>query len=305
MSLRIAFLGTPDFAVPTLTALLAQGHEVRAVYSQPARPGGRGLSPRPSAVARVATAHGIELRTPTTLKNAAAAQEFSELHLDAAVVIAYGLLLPKQVLEAPRLGCFNLHASLLPRWRGAAPIQRAIMAGDEETGVVVMRMEEGLDTGPLLSEERVSIGHKTFGRLHDELAELGAGLVVRTLAALERATAAPHRQSGMGVTYAKKITNEETRIDWQRSADEMGCLVRGLSPQPGAWCMIGEQRIKVLMAEPVAGNGVAGEVLDLRPAIACGTGALRLDLLQREGRSPVKAADFLRGYPVAVGSIAG
>ena len=303
--MRIAFLGTPDFAVPTLAALLAHGHEVCCVYSQPARPRGRGLSEELSAVARFASDRGIALKTPSALKGADRAREFSGLHLDAAVVVAYGLLLPRAILEAPRLGCFNLHASLLPRWRGAAPIQRAIMAGDEETGVVVMQMEKGLDTGPVLAEERVRIAQKTFGQLHDELAEIGAGLMVRTLAALERATATPHRQPGTGITYASKITREETRIDWRQSANELARLVRGLSPRPGAWCVIGGKRVKVLMADAVAGEGEAGTVLDLRPAIACGSGALRLDVLQREGRSPMNAADFLRGHPMQVGSILG
>src|ERR1700683_3616725 len=214
MALRLAFLGTPDFAVPTLIELIGQGHDIAAVYSQPARPKGRGLAADPSPVARQPELHGLTLRTPETLKSADAQAAFAALHLDAAIVVAYGLILPRPILDAPRLGCFNLHGSLLPRWRGAAPIQRAVMAGDAETGVMVMHMDEGLDTGPVLMAERVAIGRKTYGDLHDELSRLGADLMARAMAAMERGSIEEHTQPAEGATYAKKILKEETRIDW-------------------------------------------------------------------------------------------
>jgi methionyl-tRNA formyltransferase len=301
MTLRLAFLGTPDFAVPTLNELIGQGHDIAAVYSQPARPKGRGLAAEPSPVARQAELHGLQLRTPETLKSADAQAEFAALALDAAVVVAYGLILPKPILDAPRLGCFNLHGSLLPRWRGAAPIQRAIMAGDAETGVMVMRMEEGLDTGPVLMAERVAIGRKTYGDLQDELARLGADLMARALAALERGTIAERPQPVEGATYAKKILKEETRIDWAKPSHEIDCLFRGLSPAPGAWCEIRGERIKILYADPVDGSGAPGEILDDRLTIACGQGALRVARLQRAGRGPMQAADFLRGFALKPG----
>jgi methionyl-tRNA formyltransferase len=228
--MRLAFMGTPEFSVPTLARLVGQGHEIAAVYSRPPRPRGRGLETEPAPVARFAQTHGLELRAPQSLKGNDAQAEFTALALDAAIVVAYGLLLPKAVLEAPRLGCFNLHASLLPRWRGAAPIQRAVMAGDEETGVMVMRMEEGLDTGSVLMAERVRIGRKTAGALQAELAELGADLMDRALSAMERGSVEEHAQPSDGATYAKKISKEEARIDWSRSAREVDCLIRGLSP---------------------------------------------------------------------------
>src|ERR1700748_40666 len=225
-AMRLAFLGTPDFAVPTLTELVGQGHEIAAVYSQPARPKGRGLASEPSPVAKAAQIFGIEVRTPLTLKDVQAQAEFAALDLDAAIVVAYGLLLPKAILDAPRLGCFNLHGSMLPRWRGAAPIQRAVMAGDADTGVMVMHMDEGLDTGPVLMAERTPIGRQTSGELAERLSRLGADLMVRALSALERGQVAEHPQSESGVTYAKKIAKEEARIDWTRSAAEIDCLVR-------------------------------------------------------------------------------
>ncbi len=236
MTLRLAFMGTPDFAAPTLAELVGQGHQIAAVYSQPARPKGRGLAAEPSPVAKLAEAYDLPLRTPVSLKDEAEQKAFAELEVDAAIVVAYGLLLPKAVLEAPRLGCFNLHGSLLPRWRGAAPIQRAIMAGDAEAGVMVMRMEEGLDTGPVLMAERTDIGRKTYGELHDALSRLGADLMARALAALERGSIDENPQAEDGVTYAKKITKAEARIDWAKPAAEIDCLIRGLSPVPGAWC---------------------------------------------------------------------
>jgi methionyl-tRNA formyltransferase len=299
VTLRLAFMGTPDFAVPTLTELIGQGHEIAAVYTQPARPKGRGLVPEASPVEKLARAHGLPVRTPATLKEAAAQAEFAALALDAAVVVAYGLLLPKPILDAPKLGCFNLHASLLPRWRGAAPIQRAIMACDTETGVMAMRMEEGLDTGPVLLTERVAVGRKTYGELHDELARLGADLMVRALAALERGSIQEQPQPEDGVTYAKKISKEETRIDWQRSARELDCLIRALSPTPGAWCEAKGERLKVLYAEPVAGSGSAGEILDDELTIACGEGALRLLRLQRAGRGVMEVGELLRGFALS------
>src|SRR5580765_730017 len=235
MVIRLAFMGTPDFAVPTLAELIAQGHEIAAVYSQPPRPKGRGMVLEPGPVHQFALSAKLPVRTPLSLKDAEQQRLFAELKLDAAIVVAYGLLLPKPILDAPRLGCFNLHGSLLPRWRGAAPIQRAIIAGDAETGVMVMRMEEGLDTGPVLMAERVGIGRKTYGELHDELARLGADLMGRTLGALERGAVEPSAQPQDGVTYAKKIDKSETRIDWTRPAGALDCMVRGLSPAPGAW----------------------------------------------------------------------
>ncbi|HVP83724.1 MAG TPA: methionyl-tRNA formyltransferase [Rhizomicrobium sp.] len=301
MGLRLAFMGTPDFAVPTLGSLIAQGHDIAAVYTQPPRPKGRGLGSEPSPVAKLAQAHGLEVRDPVSLKGEDAQRAFADLELDAAVVVAYGLLLPKAILDAPRLGCFNLHGSLLPRWRGAAPIQRAIMAGDTETGVMAMRMEEGLDTGPVLMAERTPIGRKTYGDLHDELSHLGADLMVRALAALERDSIEAVPQSGEP-TYAKKILKEETRIDWTKPAREIDCHIRGLSPVPGAWTDANDERLKVLYAEPANGNGAPGEVLDDRLTIACGEGALKLLRLQRAGRAPMNADELLRGFSLPRGA---
>jgi methionyl-tRNA formyltransferase len=301
VSLRLAFMGTPDFAVPTLAELIAQGHDIAAVYSQPARPKGRGLAEEPSPVAKLAGLHGLTVRTPATLKTAEAQAEFAALDLDAAVVAAYGLILPKAILEAPRLGCFNLHGSLLPRWRGAAPIQRSIMAGDVETGVMAMRMEEGLDTGPVLMAERAQIGRKTAGELTAELALLGADLMARALAALERGSVTEQPQPTDGVTYAKKIAKEEARIDWSKSAAEIDCLIRGLSPSPGAWCEADGERLKILYAEPVLGKGAPGEILDDALTVACGDGALRLVRLQRAGKSVMTATELLRGFALLRG----
>lgn len=301
MTLRLAFMGTPDFAVPTLAELIAQGHEIAAVYTQPARPKGRGLTAEPSPVARHALSQGLEVRDPKSLKGAEAQAAFAALKLDAAVVVAYGLILPKAILEAPRLGCFNLHGSLLPRWRGAAPIQRAVMAGDTETGVMVMHMDEGLDTGPVLLAEKVPVGRKTSGELHDELAMLGAGLMARALAAVERDTAVEKPQPANGATYAAKIAKEEARIDWTKSARELDALIRGLSPWPGAWCEAQGERLKILYAEPVAGKGAPGEVLDDELTIATGDGALKLLRLQRAGRAQLAPKEFLRGFPLKPG----
>ena len=302
MPLRLAFMGTPEFAVPALAELIAAGHDVACVYSQPPRPKGRGLETEPSPVHALALTHKIAVRTPVTLKDAAQQELFAALDIDAAIVVAYGLILPKPILAAPRLGCFNLHGSLLPRWRGAAPIQRAIMAGDEVTGVMSMRMEEGLDTGPVLMAERTPIGRKTYGELHDELARLGADLMARTLGALERGSAVETPQPAEGATYAKKILKEETRIDWAKSAHEIDCLIRGLSPMPGAWSEAKGERIKILNCGPTEGSGTPGAVLDDALTIACGEGAIRPTRLQRPGKSPMSASELLRGFALPPGT---
>jgi methionyl-tRNA formyltransferase len=302
MTLRLAFMGTPFFALPTLVELIGQRHEIVCVYSQPPRPKGRGLGSEPSPVHALALTHKIPVRTPATLKDAEAQEAFADLGLDGAIVVAYGLLLPKAILAAPRLGCFNLHGSLLPRWRGAAPIQRAIMAGDEETGVMSMRMEEGLDTGPVLLAERTKIGRKTYGELQDELARLGADVMARTLAALERGSLSEQPQPSEEVTYARKISKEETRIDWQKPAREVDCLIRGLSPQPGAWSEVKGERVKILNCEPAGGNGAPGTLLDDALTVACGAGALRLTRLQRPGKSAMEAGELLRGFSMPRGT---
>jgi methionyl-tRNA formyltransferase len=303
MTLRLAFLGTPDFAVPTLAELIAHGHDIACVYSQPPRPKGRGLGTEPSSVHALALAHKIPVRTPATLRDVAQQELFAALELDAAVVVAYGLILPKPILAAPRLGCFNLHGSLLPRWRGAAPVQRAIMAGDEETGVMSMRMEAGLDTGPVLMAERTPIGRKTYGELHDELARLGADLMARTLGALERGSVTETPQPTEGVTYAKKIEKDEARIDWSRPAHEIDCHVRGLSLFPGAWSELKGERIKILNCEPAAGSGQPGTLLDDALTVSCGEGAIRLTRLQRPGKAAMTATDLLRGFPIKRGEM--
>ncbi|ABS61885.1 methionyl-tRNA formyltransferase [Parvibaculum lavamentivorans DS-1] len=306
--MKLAFMGTPDFSVPVLAEILAAGHEVVAVYSQPPRKAGRGMAEQPSPVHRFAEEHGIPVFTPVSLKGEAEQQAFASLDLDVAVVVAYGLILPKPVLEAPRLGCLNLHASLLPRWRGAAPIQRAIMAGDAETGVMVMQMEEGLDTGPVLLAERVAIApDETAGGLHDRLSHIGASLMVRALAALSRGGLAAAPQPEEGVTYARKIEKAEARIDWRRPANELDCHIRGLTPFPGAFFEIargGETiRVKILRAKPVAKSGEPGKVLDAGESIiiACGEGALEISGLQRAGKAAVTARDFLRGFALKPG----
>jgi methionyl-tRNA formyltransferase len=302
VSLRLVFMGTPEFAVPTLVELIGQGHRITAIYTQPPRPKGRGLAAEATPIAEMAAVHGIEVCTPASLKEAIEQKRFAELDADAAVVVAYGLLLPKAILDAPRLGCFNLHASLLPRWRGAAPIQRAIMADDAETGVMAMRMEEGLDTGAILMAERVPIGRKTYGALHDELARLGADVMVRALAALERGSASERPQAAEGATYAKKIAKDETRIDWSAPARLIDCQIRALSPQPGAWTEARGERLKMLYAVPAEeGSGIPGEMLDDSFTVACGTGALRITRVQRSGRGVQDAAEFLRGFPLRKG----
>ena len=300
MSLRLAFMGTPDFSGPTLSALLDAGHDIACVYTRAPRPKGRGLSEEKSPIHKRAESAGLPVRTPRTLRDADEQAAFAALELDAAVVVAYGLILPRAILDAPRLGCFNLHASLLPRWRGAAPIQRAIMAGDEETGVQVMRMEEGLDTGPVLMSAHTPVGRKTYGELHDELSRLGADLLVRALAGLEKGALVEQPQSHVGVTYARKIEKAEARIDWKRSARELDWQVRGLSPFPGAWFEAKGERIKVLLAEPVEGSGEPGEVLSPL-VVACSDRALKLITVQRAGRAPMEAEAFLRGFALGKG----
>ena len=308
MPLRLIFMGTPDFSVPTLLELVAHGHEVVAVYTRAPKPGGRrGLQLQPTPVEQEARRLGIPVLTPTTLKTAEALAEFQAHDADAAVVVAYGMILPQAILDAPRYGCFNLHASLLPRWRGAAPINRAIMAGDAESGVMVMKMDVGLDTGDVAMAERLAITDAmTAADLHDALAPLGADLMVRAMGGLERGGLQLIKQSEDGVTYAAKIEKAEARIDWKRPAREVLRHIHGLSPFPGAWCELLEEagpvRLKILRCECANGSGEPGEVLDDLLTIACGDGAFRLLESQREGKARMKAADFLRGTPLKAGA---
>jgi methionyl-tRNA formyltransferase len=306
MSLRLAFMGTPDFSVPALAAVLAAGHDVAAVYCQPPRPSGRGHRTQPSPVHDFALAHGLVVRHPTNLRDAAVQGEFAALGLDAAVVAAYGLILPETILAAPRLGCINIHASLLPRWRGAAPIQRAILAGDEATGVTIMQMDAGLDTGAILLAESVAIGPAaTAATLHETLAELGGKLVVAALAGLAGGTLAARPQPAEGVTYAAKLRRDEGRLDWRRPAVELERAVRALNPWPGTWLEIAGERIKILAAAiaPGVAGSAPGTVLDAALTIACGAGALRPLALQRAGKAAADTAAFLRGFPIAPGQI--
>jgi len=311
MSLRIIFMGTPDFSVPVLNALHAAGHEILAVYSQPPRPAGRrGLELTPSPVHRAADALGIPVRTPVNFKNPDDVAAFRALGADVAVVVAYGLLLPESILTGTRLGCYNGHASLLPRWRGAAPIQRAIMAGDAETGMMIMKMDKGLDTGPVALTERVAIGETmTAGELHDRLSDVGATLMAEAMARLEKNELPLTPQPDDGVLYAAKIGKEESRIDFARAAHEVHNHIRGLSPFPGAWFeaeINGKaERIKVLKTEVAQGSGQAGTVLDDRLAIACASGAIRPLRLQRAGGKPLDLADFLRGTTLSAGTRVG
>jgi len=303
LALRLVFMGTPDFAVPTLVEIIGAGHEVAAAYTRAPQPAGRGMELRPSPVAREAERFGIPVLTPKSLRDAGAAAAMRAHGADVAVVVAYGLILPKATLETFPLGCFNLHASLLPRWRGAAPIQRAIIAGDRDTGVMVMKMEEGLDTGPIAMAERVPIGaDATAGEMHDVLARLGARLMVVALGALERGSLQFTPQAVDGVTYASKIEKNETRIDWSKPWQEVHDRCRGLSPFPGAWFdSAGLGRVKVLRTTKGDGKGVPGTVLDDRLTVACGDGAVRLLELQRAGKQPMQAAEFLRGASIAPG----
>jgi methionyl-tRNA formyltransferase len=298
-------MGTPDFAVPTLVEIVGGGHAVAAVYTRAPQPAGRGLAPRPSPVAREAERFELPIFTPKTLKDSDAAAAIGTHGADAAVVVAYGLILPTAVLDAFPLGSFNLHASLLPRWRGAAPIHRAIMAGDRETGVMVMKMEEGLDTGPVAMAERVPIPpDATTGELHDELARLGADLMLRALGALEKGALQLTPQPAAGASYASKIDKNETRIDWTKPWNTVHDHCRGLSPFPGGWFELAAAgRVKVLHTTKGVGEGPPGRVLDDRLTIACGTGAVRLIELQRAGRQPMSADEFLRGMPVARASV--
>ena len=296
-------MGTPDFAVPTLEALAAAGHELVAAYTQPPRPAGRrGRELVPSPVQRRAEALGIEVRTPVSLKDAAVQAAFAGLEADVGVVAAYGLILPRAILDAPRHGCLNVHGSLLPRWRGAAPVQRAILAGDAETGVCIMGMEAGLDTGPVLLDGRIAIDGKTAGTLTGELAMLGAALMVETLATLDARVAVP--QPDAGVTYAHKIDKAEARIDWTRPAIEVERLVRAMNPAPGAWFEVAGERVKVAEAEVVSDVAAAspGIALDDRLTIACGERAIRATVVQRAGRGVASADEMLRGFPVAGGT---
>ena len=307
-AMRIAFLGTPDFAVVSLAALIGAGHEIAAVYSQPPAPRGRGQTLQPSPVHAFAEQHGLTVRTPRSMKSDEEIAAFRALDLDAAVVVAFGQILKPAILEAPRLGCFNLHGSILPRWRGAAPIQRAVMAGDPITGVQVMRMSEGLDEGPVIATATTRItAADTAGTVHDRLARLGADLLVETLPAIASGEAVEAPQTGEGVTYARKITPEEARIDWSRPAVEVDRQIRGLSPFPGAWFMApserGPVRVKALLSRLDEGQGTPGAALDDRLLIACGEGAVRLLEAQREGRGRQDADAFLRGFPAPAGTV--
>ena len=304
MALHLIFMGTPDFSVPTLLELVAHGHEIAAVYTRAPKPGGRrGLQLQPTPVEEAARKLGVPVLTPKTLKTPEALEEFRAFDADAAVVVAYGMILPQAILDAPKLGCYNLHASLLPRWRGAAPINRAIMAGDAESGVMVMKMDVGLDTGDVAMAERLAItDNMTAIDLHDRLSRLGADLMVRAMAALARGGLQLKEQSEDGVTYAAKIDKAEARIDWTRPSRDVLRHIHGLSPFPGAWAELTgvteNARVKILRCELATGSGAPGEVLDDQLTIACGEGAIRILELQREGKARMQAMDFLRGVPV-------
>ncbi|MEM6479139.1 MAG: methionyl-tRNA formyltransferase [Pseudomonadota bacterium] len=290
--MRIVFMGSPEFSVPVLEALVAAGHEIACVYCQPPRPAGRGKKDRPTPVERRARALGLKVRHPASLRDASEQARFAELGVEAAVVVAYGLILPQPILDAPALGCLNIHASLLPRWRGAAPIHRAIMAGDVETGICIMQMEAGLDTGPVLMRRATAIGpSETTGDLHDRLSAMGATMIVETLAQMPL-EAVPQPEAG--ITYAEKITKDEARIDWAKPARDVDRHIRGLSPFPGAWCKMEGERLKILRCQIAEGNGAPGQVLD-GAHVACGAGAIELIEIQRAGKRPMAAKDYLRG----------
>ncbi|WP_417720225.1 methionyl-tRNA formyltransferase [Salipiger sp.] len=302
--MRVIFMGTPEFSVPVLEALVAAGHEIAAVYCQPPRPAGRGKKERPTPVHARALDLGLEVRHPLRLRGAEEQAAFAALKADVAVVVAYGLILPQAVLDAPAKGCLNIHASLLPRWRGAAPIHRAIMAGDAETGICIMQMEAGLDTGPVLLRDSTPIAEEdTTGALHDRLSAMGSALIVQALERLD--TLVPQPQPEAGVTYAQKIDKAEAAIDWTADAVGVSRLVRGLSPFPGAWTMLGGERIKLLGARVVDGDGAPGCALDDGLTIACGRGAIRVTHAQRAGKGAQEAASFLRGMPVPAGTVLG
>ncbi len=307
MPLRLIFMGTPDFAVPTLAALAGHGHQIAAVYTRAPKPAGRGMKEQVTPVAREAERLGVPLLTPKTLRTPEAAETFRAYNADAAVVVAYGLILPQSILDGTKRGCFNLHASLLPRWRGAAPIHRAILAGDDASGVMVMKMDAGLDTGDVAMAERVAVTDRmTTSELHDTLADVGAGLMVRAMTALERDELRLTPQSADGVTYAAKIEKDEARIDWTRPARAVLRHCHGLSPFPGAWSEVeldGQLvRVKILRCEPASGRGNPGEVIDANLAVACGEGAIRILELQRAGAKPMTAEVFLRGARLPIGS---
>jgi methionyl-tRNA formyltransferase len=297
-NMRIVFMGSPDFAVPSLQALVDAGHEVVAAYCQPPRPAGRGKGERKTAVQERAEAIGIPVYTPKSLRNVEAQSEFAGHDADLAVVAAYGLILPREILEAPRGGCINVHASLLPRWRGAAPIQRAILAGDEVSGVTIMRMDEGLDTGPMLLKRELSLVGKTAGQVTDEMAELGANALIEWLIH----PSPPQPQPEDGATYASKIDKAEARIDWSRSAEDIERQVRAFNPVPGAWFEFAGERVKLLDAECVDGAGEPGEVVGGPLVVACGEDALHCRLLQRAGKGVMSVEDFLRGFSIPIGS---
>ncbi|WP_171208822.1 MULTISPECIES: methionyl-tRNA formyltransferase [unclassified Ruegeria] len=299
--MRVIFMGTPEFSVPVLDALIEAGHEIAAVYCQPPRPAGRGKKDRPTPVHARAAALGLEVRHPTSLKSPEEQDRFAAVKADVAVVVAYGLILPQPILDAPSQGCLNIHASLLPRWRGAAPIHRAIMAGDAQTGICIMQMEAGLDTGPVLLRQATDIGaEETTAQLHDRLSDMGAALIVRALAQLPDLTLEPQPEAG--VTYASKIDKAEARIDWSAPASEVDRKIRGLSPFPGAWTEIEGERIKLLSSRLAEGQGSVGEVLDDQLRVACGEGAVELLRLQRAGKGAQDRETFLRGWPIPVGT---
>ncbi|MCT4559167.1 MAG: methionyl-tRNA formyltransferase [Pelagimonas sp.] len=302
--MRLIFMGSPDFSVPVLDALVDAGHEIAAVYCQPPRPAGRGKKDRPTPVQARAEALGLEVRHPVSLKGAEAQADFAALNAEAAVVVAYGLILPQAILDAPKFGCLNIHASLLPRWRGAAPIHRVIMSGDAETGICIMQMEAGLDTGPVLLREATGIDAvETTGALHDRLSAMGARMIVDALAQLPDLT--PQVQPEEGVTYAAKIDKAEAAIDWSQPAPQVSAQIRGLSPFPGAWTLMGDQRIKMLGCETTTGQGAPGTALDDLFTLACGQGAVRITRAQRAGKGAQESDVFLRGCPIPKGTILG
>lgn len=301
--MRVIFMGSPGFAVPTLDALVKAGHEIAAVYCQPPRPANRGKKLQPTPVQARAEALGLEVRTPARLRGEEDQQAFAALNADVAIVAAYGLILPQPVLDAPRRGCINVHASLLPRWRGAAPIQRAILAGDEITGVTIMQMEAGLDTGPMLVRAELPIGERNAGDLTEDLAQLGAGLIIDYLA--DPLSCPPEPQPAAGVTYAAKINKSEARIDWSQAADQVVRQVRAFAPAPGAWFEVAGERVKLLSAALIDGcaTASAGTVLDGELTIACGSGAIRPLLVQRAGRGAMTPGEMLRGFPIPAGAV--
>ncbi len=305
MTYRIAFMGTPDFAVPALAALIGAGHEIACVYTQPPRPAGRGKKQRASPVAAFAVERGLDIRIPASLKSREEQDRFAALDLDVAVVAAYGLILPNAVLEAPRHGCVNIHASLLPRWRGAAPMQRAILAGDAETGITIMRVEEALDQGPILLRESMAAAAMNAGELHDALAAMGARMIVEALARMRAGELTETPQPGDGATYAHKIDKSETRLDWTLPAVVLERVVRAFAPAPGAWFDLGGERVKVLESELAQGGGAPGTVLDECLTVACGEGALRLATVQRAGKAPMDSQAFLRGHAAPAGTVLG